>query len=128
VQLERAAPEVLVAKRVVAKNVFALLGEGLMFLLRIKSKSANKRNGNHEWDSDLLHEITPLLSQGLLAKCSPEKLFNVTESHFAIPSQGKSQYFAVRCKWTEVVAGRLGALLELAVVDTPERCSQKAVT
>ena len=65
VQLERAAPEVLVAEGIIAENVFALLGELfriVLFLFRIKSKSANKRNGNHEGESDLFHGFGPLLS------------------------------------------------------------------
>jgi hypothetical protein len=36
-----------------------LLGERLMLLFRIKSKSANKRNCNHERESDFFHELAP---------------------------------------------------------------------
>jgi hypothetical protein len=43
-------------------------------LFRIESKSANKRQGDHERESDLFHGITPLLFRVL--EGLPEKLFD----------------------------------------------------
>src|SRR5689334_16343871 len=44
-----------------------------MLLFRIKSKSANKREGNHEGESDLFHVDTPLALMLFVCRRAPER-------------------------------------------------------
>ena len=93
-QLERTTPEVLVAERSNGKRVCPA-GPVIDAFVRIESKSANKRHGNHEGEFDLLHGCG-LYCSGF--ESFPEKLFDELWSREERSGDSETELFAMRCK------------------------------